>query len=147
MKEGQQVQFIRDDQAPLKSEVTSLVAAMLACGFKYASDKPLLDTIEEVDGAPKRSVTWSMDGSAKATFNDEALDLAEFRERFESRDWCQTHPDHPIAYLRAFNDALSLLRNQLRLMKPLMLIRKGRRFALIPQDADPAKKTELLSML
>jgi len=147
MKEGQQVQFIRDDQAPLKSEVTSLVAAMLACGFKYASDKPLLDTIEEVNGAPKRSVTWSMDGSVKAAFNDETIDLAEFRQRFENRDWCQTHPDHPIAYLRAFNDALSLLRTQLRLMKPLMLIRKGRSFALIPQDADPAKKTELLSML
>jgi hypothetical protein len=40
-----------------------------------------------------------------------------------------------------------LLRNQLKSLKPLMLIRKGRRFALIPQDADPAKKTELLSML
>jgi hypothetical protein len=147
MKEGQQVQFIRDDQAPLKSEVTGLIAAMLASGFKYASDKPLLDTIEEVDGTPRRSVTWSMDGSVKAAFNDETIDVAEFRKRFENRDWCQAHPEHPIAYLRAFNDALSWLRNQLKSLKPLMLIRKGRRFALIPQDADPIKKAELLAML
>jgi len=147
MKEGQQVHFIRDDQPPLKSEVTVLIAAMLACGFKYASDKPLLDTIEEEEGAPKRSVTWSLDGSVKAAFKDETLDLIEFRRRFESRDWCLAHPDHPIAYLRAFSDALSSLRNELRAMKPLLLVRRGRRFALIPQDAAPEKKAELLAML
>ena len=147
MKEGQQVHFIRDDQPPLKSDITALIAAMLACGFEYASDKPLLDTIEEVEGAPKRSVTWSMDGSAKAAFKDETLDLVEFRRRFESLEWCRANPDHPIAYLRAFSEKLSSLRNELRAMKPLLLVRHGRRFALIPQDAAPEKKAELLAML
>jgi hypothetical protein len=39
------------------------------------------------------------------------------------------------------------LRNELRAQKPLLLVRRGKRFALIPQDADPAKKAELLAML
>ncbi|MCB1210033.1 MAG: hypothetical protein KDK97_11930 [Verrucomicrobiales bacterium] len=151
MKEGQQVLFLRDDQPPLKSDLTNLVAAALVCGFEFASKKPLLDTLEEVDGQPKRAVTWSLDGAGKAAFRPKfqegTFDLAEFRRCFESLDWCRANPDHPIAYLRAFSDALGSLRNELKAMKPLLMIRKGRRFALIPQDADPAKKAELLAML
>lgn len=150
MKEGQQILFWRDDQPPLKSDLTHLVAAALICGFEFANDKPLLDTLEEVDGEPRRSVTWSFDGASKAVFppfKEGAVDLTEFRKCFESLDWCQANPDHPIAYLRAFSDALSSLRNELRTRKPLLLIRRGRRFALIPQDADPARKAQLLAML
>ena len=151
MKEGQQVLFLRDDQPPLKSDLTHLVAAALVCGFEFANNKPLLDTLEEVDGQPKRSVTWSLDGASKATFRPQfaegTFDLAEFRKCFEDLEWCRANPDHPIAYLRAFSDALSSLRNELRTQKPLFLVRRGKRFALIPQDADPAKKAELLAML
>ena len=150
MKEGQQIQFLRDDQPPLQSDLTQLVAAALVCGFEFANDKPLLDTLEEVDGEPRRSVTWSFDGASKAVFRpfkEGTVDLTEFRKCFDSPDWCQANPDHPIAYLRAFSDALSSLRNELRTRKPLLLIRRGRRFALIPQDADPARKAQLLSML
>jgi hypothetical protein len=32
-------------------------------------------------------------------------------------------------------------------MKPLLLVRRGRRFALIPQDAGPEKKARILSEL
>lgn len=151
MKEGQKIQFVRDDQAPLKSSVTPLIAAALACGIEFAHDKPLLDTLEEVDGQPRRSVTWSMDGGSAAVFRpnfkEETLDFAEFRRRFESRAWCEANPDQPIAYLRAFSDKLSLLRNDLRVMKPLLLVRKGRRFALIPQNADADKKARILGEL
>jgi hypothetical protein len=151
MKEGQQVLFLRDDQPPLKSDLTHLVAAAVICGFEFANNKPLLDTLEEVDGQPKRSVTWSLDGASKATFRPQfteaTFDLAEFRKCFEDLEWCRANPDHPIAYLRAFSDALSSLRNELRAQKPLFLVRRGKRFALIPQDADPAKKAELLAML
>ncbi len=143
--------FLRDDQPPLKSDLTHLVAAAMICGFEFANNKPLLDTLEEVDGQPKRAVTWSLDGASKATFcpqfAEATFDLAEFRHCFESLEWCRANPDHPIAYLRAFSDALSSLRNELRSQKPLFLVRRGKRFALIPQDADPAKKAELLAML
>ncbi len=151
MKEGQQVLFLRDDQPPLKSDLTHMVAAALICGFEFANKKPLLDTLEEVNGQPKRAVTWSLDGASKATFRPQfaeaTFDLAEFRQHFESLEWCLANPDHPIAYLRAFSDALTSLRNELRAQKPLLLVRRGKRFALIPQDADPAKKAELLAML
>ena len=151
MKEGQQLMFLRDDQPPLKSDLTNLVAAAMICGFEFANHKPLLDTLEEVNGEPKRSVTGSLDGASKATcrpqFTEAPFDLAEFRQSFESLEWCRANPDHPSAYLRAFSDALSSLRNELRAQKPLLLVRRGKRFALIPQDADPAKKAELLAML
>jgi hypothetical protein len=39
------------------------------------------------------------------------------------------------------------LRNELRAMKPLLLVRRGRRFALIPQDDAPEKKARILSEL
>jgi hypothetical protein len=42
---------------------------------------------------------------------------------------------------------MTSLRNELRTQKPLLLVRRGKRFALIPQDADPAKKAKLLAML
>jgi hypothetical protein len=109
MKEGQQIQFWRDDQPPLKSDFTQMVAAALICGFKFASDKPLLDTLEEVDGQPRRSVTWSFDGGTKAAFRNDlqeaVMELAEFRKCYESLDWCRANPDHPIAYLCAFSEA------------------------------------------
>ena len=143
--------FLRDDQPPLKSDLTHLVAAAVICGFEFANHKPLLDTLEEVNGEPKRSVTWSLDGASKATFRpqftERTFDLAEFRQCFESIEWCRANPDHPISYLRAFSDAMTSLRNELRTQKPLLLVRRGKRFALIPQDADPAKKAKLLAML
>lgn len=151
MKEGQKVQFLRDDQAPLKSSLTPLVAAALASGIRFAHEKPLLDTLEEVDGQPRRALTWSMDGGSTATFRpafkEETIDLAELRRRFEDRAWCEANPDHPIAYMRAFSDKLSSLRNELRAMKPLLLVRKGRRFAVIPQDESAEKKARILAGL
>lgn len=151
MKEGQKVQFVRDHEAPLKSSTTPMVAAGLASGFEFAGEKPLLDTLEEVDGAPQRTATWSLDGGITATFRpafkEETIEFAEFRRRFESLEWCGANPDHPIAYLRAFSDKLGSLRNELRAMKPLLLVRRGRRFALIPQDAAPEKKARILSEL
>ncbi|MCB1089044.1 MAG: hypothetical protein KDM63_18560, partial [Verrucomicrobiae bacterium] len=120
-------------------------------GAKLAGEKPLVDTIEEIDGEARRTATWSVDGGSEIAFRPgfsaEIIDFAEFRRRFEDDDWCRANPDHPIAYLRAFADTLADFREQLRGRKPAFLIRNGKRFAVIPQDADPEKKREILELL
>lgn len=151
MKSGQKIVFVRGHEPPLKSPDTALIAAALICGARLAGDKPLVDTVEEVDGGARRTATWSMDGGSEMTFRPnfpaETIDFAEFRKRFEDDAWCRANPDHPIAYLRAFADTLGDIREQLRGRKPAFLIRKGKRFAVIPQDAEPEKKQEILDLL
>ena len=151
MRTGQKIIFVRGQEPPLRSRDTALVAAALVSGAKFAGDKPLLDTIEEIDGEPKRAVTWSLDGAGELAFRPsfpaETIDFAEFRRRFEDDAWCAANPDHPIAYLRALADTLADLHSQLRGRKPALLIRKGKRFAVIPQDADPERKREILELL
>ena len=151
MRTGQKIVFVRGSEPPLKSRDTALVAAALVSGARLLGDKPFLDTIEEVDGEPRRTTTWSVDGGGELVFRpgfpEERIDFAEFRRRFEDEAWCAANPDHPIAYLRAFADAHAELRDQLRGRKPAFLLRKGKRFAVIPQDADPERKQEILDML
>jgi len=151
MKTGQKIVFVRGEEPPHRSPDTALVAAALVSGVRLAGDKPFLDTIEEVGGEAKRSVTWSLDGGSEITFRpafpEETMDFAEFRRRFEDDAWCRANPDHPISYLRALADTLLSLQDQLRGRKPALLIRKGKRFAVIPQDADPKRKAEILALL
>lgn len=151
MKTGQKIIFVRGQEPPLRSRDTALVAAALVSGAKFAGEKPFLDTIEEIEGEPKRTVTWSLDGAGELAFRPnfqaETIDFAEFRRRFEDDAWCRANPDHPIAYLRAFADTLADIHGQLRGRKPALLIRKGKRFAVIPQDADPQRKREILELL
>lgn len=151
MKSGQKIVFVRGHEPPLKSTDTALIAAALISGAKLAGDKPLVDTVEEIDGDARRTATWSVDGGSEMTFSPnfaaETIDFAEFRKRFEDDAWCRANPDHPIAYLRAFADAFTDIREQLRGRKPAFLIRKGKRFAVIPQDAEPEKKQEILDLL
>jgi hypothetical protein len=151
MRTGQKIIFVRGHEPPLQSRDTALIAAALVSGAKLAGDKPFLHTLEEADGEPRRTTTWSVDGGGEIVFRpnfpEEALDFAEFRRRFEDAAWCRDNPDHPITYLRAFADTIADLREQLRGQKPAFLLRKGKRFAVIPQDADPERKREILELL
>jgi len=151
MKSGQKIVFVRGHEPPLKSRDTALIAAAVISGAKLAGEKPLIDTIEEVGDEARRTATWSVDGGSELAFRPnfpaETIDFAEFRKRFEDDAWCRANPDHPIAYLRAFADTFTDIREQLRGRKPAFLIRKGKRFAVIPQDAEPEQKQEILELL
>lgn len=138
---------MRDDQSPLSSPNTRVIAAALASGADFASEKPLLDSI---DHAGKRQVVWSMSGKGidfEPNFEAETVDFAEFARRFESLEWCKANEDHPIAFLRAFSDKMNRLRDRLRAMKPMVRVQDGKRIALIPADASAAEKKEILGML
>ena len=151
MQEGQTIRFIRGGGSPLQSSTLGLVAAALAGGIRFSSDKPLLDTVEDRDGAAVREFTWSFDDRGTATFRpnfrEETLTLEELRARFEDLSWCEKNADHPIAYMRVLFEKLTQLRSGLRAMKPLLKIRKGRATAFIPADAPPEEKARILAEL
>lgn len=142
------ISLVRDETDPRRSTNTTLIGAALSAGADFASKEALTDSIDE---AGKRQVTWAMNGADNIVFDPnfeaETIDFAEFRRRFESLEWCEENPDHPIAYLRAYRDQMNRLRDKLRDMKPMARIQKGKRVALVPADSSAAKREEILGML
>lgn len=151
MKDGQEIHFARDHEKPSQSINTRLVASALISGAQFANDKPFLDTVEDVNGEPKRTVTWLMDGGAEMHFSPEFLEeritFNEFKRRFLSLDWALANPNHPIAYMRGMSEMMNRLRDKISTMKPLALIRRGKSFALVPAGSDAARREKLLSHL
>lgn len=74
----------------------------------------------------------------------EQLTFTEFRNRYESLEWCKANPNNPIAYMRAMAEQLEAIRTEVRKLKPMIKMRKGRKIALIPQDASDEVVAELL---
>lgn len=151
MKQGKSITFLRDDKNPAHSTNTRIIAGATISGGKFASDSSFLDTIEQTPDGPKRQVTWCMDADALMTFSpnfkEESINFAEFAKRFLSAEWCEANPDHPISYMRAYSEQLNRLRDKLRTMKPMVLIRRGKKHVLIPADADAARREKILSHL
>ena len=146
MKEGTTISVVRDhDTKPADSPNTRLVASALSSGGGFATEAAYSDTVEQTANGPKRTVTWLMDGAAKIHFEPiqcaESITFDEFRKRYESLQWCEANANHPIAYLRAMNDQHSRMLDKIRTMRPMLLIRKGKRIAIVPSGSDEASKT------
>jgi len=61
--------------------------------------------------------------------------------------WATQNNEHPFAYIAtAFRNA-GLLAAEIGRLAPVALIRKGKRFALVPFDATPERRQELLTAL
>jgi hypothetical protein len=61
--------------------------------------------------------------------------------------WATQNAEHPFAYITtAFRNA-GLLAAEVARLAPVALIRKGKRFALVPFDATPERRQELLTAL
>lgn len=143
MKEGTTIAIVRDtDTAPTKSPNTLLVGASLASGGIFATANAFSDTVENLPTGPKRTCTWLMDGAIKMRFEPipeaEELTFAEFRQRYESQAWCEENPNHPISYMRAAAEHHRRLVDKIKTLKPMMLIRKGKRIAIVPSGSDAA---------
>ena len=104
---GAKLELVRDDKKAAHSPNTRLVASALACGFKYGTDKPFMESYEEVDGKTQVSVTWLMDASTKVPFTwvedndgklvarEESISFGEFRSLHRPRvDRGQPRPPH-----------------------------------------------------
>lgn len=147
MKQGSTIAFVRDhDTAPIESRNTRLIAGAISSGGEFATEKAFSDTIEDVGGTPKRTVTWLMDGAKTMRFSpiakDEDITFAEFQKRFDSQEWCEENPNHPISYMRAMSDHHNRLIDKIKTMRPMLLIRKGKRLAIVPSGSDEASRIQ-----
>lgn len=144
MQRGDKLIIIRDvDTDPLTSPTTAMIAALTALGIPLDTDCPYQETRELIDGREQRVVTW-------------VLKPASFCGRFETQemlkawadpDFVKRNPEHPFAYIKqAFENHARIVETALT-QAPLALIRKGKRIALIPFDATPERREELLTEL
>lgn len=145
MKQGDTIAIVRDtDRKPSESPNTRKIAAALACGARFATDRAFSDTVESTPVGTRRTVTWLMDAGESMDFapiaTAEKIGMQEFQRRFDSLEWCTENPDHPIAYLRAGFDMHNRLVDKLKTMRPMLLIRKGKRVAIVPSGSDEASK-------
>ena len=152
LREGQKVTALSDNEDPSTSTHTDLVAAALSVGIPFASDKAYRHTVEMVDGKPRRTVTWLMDGDAEAEFDlpdggKESLTFQELRERALDDKWMEDNNRHPWAYAWIPLKQKNSLMGMIKTTKPMALIRKGKSFITIPADSPEAKRTELLQLL
>jgi hypothetical protein len=146
MRQGSTVAIVRDyDTPPIESRNTSMIAGALTSGCEFATQKAFSDTIEDVGGKPKRTVTWMMNGAKTMKFTpipkEEEITIMEFKKRFLSQEWCEANPDHPISYMRGIIDNKGGLIDKIKNMMPMYLLRKGNRTAVVPSGNDPESKS------
>jgi hypothetical protein len=146
MKQGTTVAIVREhDTPPMKSRNTSMIAGAITSGFEFATEKAFSDTVEDVGGTPKRTVTWLMNAAKTVRFvpipKEEEITFTEFKRRFLSQEWCVTNPDHPISYMRGIIENKGGLVDKIKTLMPMLLLRKGKRVAIVPSGNDEASKT------
>ena len=146
MKQGTTVAIVREhDTPPMKSRNTSMIAGAITSGFEFATEKAFSDTVEDVGGTPKRTVTWLMNAAKTVRFvpipKEEEITFSEFKRRFLSQDWCEANPDHPISYMRGIIENKGGLVDKIKTLMPMLLLRKGKRVAIVPSGNDEASNT------
>jgi len=140
---------LTDHEHPLKSANTYLVAAACTSGAEL-SPHGYLDTIEQgLDGKPRRTVVWLLSDKeiTFSPFEGETISTQEMIRRWNDREWCAAHPDHPITYMRYYQGTLTQLRDAIREQTPTICVKKGGRAAYIPANATEEERQKLLSKL
>lgn len=164
MKAGQELAILEFREPSLSGAASAraFLAAAKACGFKLAGEHAVDDYLDsqcadlgEFNALlalnPERitrrfRVVFE---SAKVTFitprgGQEAIDVNEFRRRWEDMDWMKANTDHPIAFMFALLVQLKSVNGALAARKPRIKLVRGSRECFVPQDGDPAKVEELL---
>lgn len=157
---GKSLAQVRDSLSPYKSPNTRLVSAARAVGFRWGTDAPFMDAIEEkADGTIDRQVTWVLDAGQKVRFRwvededgapvtrEEEIDFNEFRQRYLSRDWVQANQDHPIAYLHAVHYHHAGMLKRIKELPQHIVVRHGKRVASIPTNATEEDRQKALKAI
>ncbi len=145
MEKGDQLCILR---AEVKTDADALnllrlVAALATLGIPLDNDCPYLETRELIDGGERRLVTWTLKAQSVCGQHD----ARKLIEAWHDPVWTTQNAEHPFAYIiTAFRNS-SLLGAEVARLAPVALIRKGRRFALVPFDASPERRKELLTAL
>lgn len=151
VRSEESLHVLKDDLPALKSPNTALVAAATTSGIPLSETQPFIQTIEATDGGePKRQTIWCLKDieiDFLPQFQPERISTAEFVRRFRDPDWRATNPHHPIAYMAWFHETTLRLREKVRENKPLLMIRRGRRIAFIPQGCSAAEREKILALL
>ena len=145
MKKGDQLCILR---AEVKTDADALsllrlVAALTALGISLDDDCPYLETRELVESRERRTVTWTL----KARSICGRHDARKLVEAWHDPVWTTQNAEHPFAYIKTAFQNASLLGAEVARLAPVALIRKGRRFALVPFDATAERRQELLTAL
>jgi hypothetical protein len=149
MAGGKKVAFVvvKDGAPPGRCRSSALAAAARGAGFEFSCEHPFLHWIEKTAGGAVRQVTWTFDGTQKVTLDGEAINFATFRERFESDEWVSGHPDSSIARFRQIAEGLQFWMNGILAEPPHAMVRRGKRFALIPMTAPAEARAKMLAEL
>ena len=144
MQKGDKLVILREvDTDPATSPMTQMIAALAALGIALDEDCPYQETREMVNGVEQVVVTWVL----KAKSDCGKFDTHTLIGKWNDPDFRTKEPEHPLARLKTafnfFNRAVEVVTQQV----PLALIRKGKRCALIPMDASPERREQLLKML
>ena len=136
---------------PLESLEAAAAFAAMTFGFRLIDKTEAAnfeDYAEELpDGTLRRESVWVFDDSRTVQILDETITLSDFFARFRDLDWCNEHPDSPIANLRHYHENLTLWRQHFRDHPPMVLIRKGQRTLKLRADATEEEKTKWLKLL
>ena len=144
MQEGDKICIVRETGvAPVSSDNTEMVAALVTLGVPFYEAQPFLETREIVDGQEKRTVTWCLETKTA----DGRFKTRELIQWWRDDAWLHANPEHPLAYAKAAVANYRRLVAGIETSVPLALVRKGRKFALIPFDAPPARRQQLLDSL
>lgn len=144
MQRGDKLIIIREvDADPATSEIPNMVAALTALGIPLDTDCPYQETREMINGQEQRVRTWVLKPSSVCgRFETQAMIKAWWDDGF-----AKANPEHPFAYIKQAFENRERIAQAVAAHAPLALIRKGKRIALIPFDAAPERREELLKEL
>ncbi|MCX6968199.1 MAG: hypothetical protein NTZ46_10575 [Verrucomicrobia bacterium] len=144
MQEGDKICIVRETGVdPLASENTMLVAALVTMGVAFYDAQPYLETREIVNGEERRTVTWCL--ATKTA--DGRFKTRELIQWWRDAAWLAANPEHPLAYAKKAVANYQRLVDGVKSTAPIGIIRKGGKFAMIPFDAAPERRQQLLDSL
>jgi hypothetical protein len=146
-----QIRVIKSRAAnPLASLEGAVAIAARTFGFQLIDPQEAQnfeDYIEDTGEGPIRETLWVFDDTRTAHIAGEVWTLEAFCKAFRDRDWCDDHPDHPVANLRHYHENLSAYRTHFQQHRPMVLLRRGQRVLKLRADLSPEEKNKWLKML
>lgn len=142
MNQNSKACVLVDDSHPLKSANTQAVAASRAIGGEIQEQGYLNSVGIDANGRSKRTVVWALEARQIEfkPFAGETISQQDFLKRWSDHEWIKANPDHPIAFMKAYQIQISWLRDQVRATEPSFEIKGSRGTAYInPSDSDEVK--------
>lgn len=129
-----------------ESQRAELRAFAMAAACLGVHLRPTNDFVEKrrlQNGKEVRSCEWYLEQADPAKIHR----TNELRKWWDDPAWVAAHPEHPLAVLREYWNALQDAAAHEQKTVPLAVVKKGNKYAFIPLDCEPDRKKKLLQML